>query len=280
MRLLVFSNVYIALAGLLLTRQTYLQLGLAPGWLLPVFVFASTLFIYTLDRISEISGDEDVVEPSSRHRWVRRHGESLAWVAVASVCVSGTIVCSLPIRTWWVLVPLALASLAYSLPLAWGRRGPYRLKDVAGLKIFLIAIVWAGATALLPAIVSLGEVAPWEIAVVTIERALYVFALTIPFDIRDLERDRAADIQTLPMYLGVESARRLAVGTMVLFALVSGWHYGWSWESWTPPIVVSALITGVALVAERREYGELYYVGVLDGMMLLQWACVAVWSMI
>ncbi len=279
MRALVFSNFYIAVAGLLLTHQTYLQLRVPTEWgPLPLFVFSATLAVYNLDRLSGAS-DEDHVAASERHRWIDAHRSTLWGLATLGGLGALALLPMLPSRIWLALIPLGLLSLGYSLPLVWGREGPYRLKDVAGLKIVLIACVWAGATGVLPAIEHLDALDHSAVILVAVERGLYIFALTLPFDLRDLERDREAGIRTIPMYLGARPTRWLAVALMGGWIVLVTWHYGWSTTSWTPPLVASAGLTAATLARGGEDRDELYYVGLLDGMMIVQWMLVAGWSL-
>lgn len=275
MRLLIFSNVFIAVAATLFTRETYYLLGVEPQWSpLLVLVFLATLVVYNLDRLSG-AAEEDAVEATARHRWIEGRQRVLWSVTAAAGLGCVATLPFLPMRVILALVPLAVVSLAYSLPVIWGKSGPYRLKDIAGLKIFLISFVWAGATAFLPAARALES--PWnqQVGWVVLERAIFIFAITLPFDIRDMKRDRASDIKTVPLLIGVGPTRWLAVALMGIFAALALWNYGWGWEGPGPALLVSAVLTAGILTQAGPQRGEFYHVGLLDGMMAVQWLLVA-----
>ena len=145
----------------------------------------------------------------------------------------------------------------------------------------MIAFVWAGATAFLPAVELLEGPFRAEVAWLVAERALFIFSITLPFDIRDMERDRHSSIWTIPLAIGVEQTRRLAYVTLLAFAVCVGLHYGVASAFPTVPLWASAAVTlGFLTRAGRAEHDEMYYVGWLDGMIVLQWALVVGWALI
>ena len=124
-----------------------------------------------------------------------------AWVAFNVACVE---------ELRWeepgrlaVVALVGLASVAYALMPGMGGG----LRKVTWLKIPLIAIVWATATTHHPVL----GIDP----VLWVQRALFIAGLTLPFDIRDLDVDRA-HMTTLPMVMAPERvltwARRLLLG--------------------------------------------------------------------
>lgn len=97
----------------------------------------------------------------------------------------------------------ALLTAAYALPL---HRRLSGLRQVYGLKIFVIGLVWSFVTVLLPLAQAHDFAFPDpEVFAAFFQRLLFVIALTIPFDIRD----RASDPETLgtiPMIFGNRNA--------------------------------------------------------------------------
>ncbi|QDG51962.1 hypothetical protein FIV42_14805 [Persicimonas caeni] len=275
MRLLIFSNIFIALAAVALTHATYYLLGagaaswLPPSWGLLALVFFATLFVYNLDRLVSISR-EDAVAVTERHTWIDAHRSWLWALAAVGGVGSAASFWFVPLDLLWGLVPLGVVTLAYSLPV-WARDGQKRrLKDVPGLKIFLIALVWSSVTVVLPALDAGVEVFETNAVLAFVERMIFIFAITLPFDVRDMNRDAQAGIYTLPMTLGVHKTRWLAVGLMLIFVGLVVAHYGLTVSSATIPMALSGLLTAAALWPSHKVHGELYYVGLLDGTMLLQ----------
>lgn len=297
MRLLIFSNIYISLAAAALAAQSYYLLGArkflhtSPHWWGPsALIFCATLVVYNLDRLVSASR-EDATFITERHRWINARKKWL-WGLVSVGFLAGT--CTLfavPVRVIWALIPLGAIAVAYSLPFlgakfgaapestpeappghqtapkTWPRR---RLKDIPGLKIFLIALVWASVSVILPAIHASIDLGSRDVILTFLARIVFIFAITLPFDIRDMQGDAQAGIRTLPMTLGPQRTRTLALAMMLLFCGIVVFHYGTHLSGPTLPLLLSALITGVALLFCSRPRHELYFVGLLDGTMLLQ----------
>ena len=88
-----------------------------------------------------------------------------------------------------------------------------------GLKIFLVALVWAGATVVLPTLGSSHPVT-WDVWVETAQRFFFVLALLIPFEIRDLKYDDP-ELRTLPQRFGVWWTKMIGVLFVLLFYVLT-----------------------------------------------------------
>jgi hypothetical protein len=108
------------------------------------------------------------------------------------------------------LSPFALATIFYVIPL-WSKGK--NLRNVVSLKLFLIAFSWAGVTVLFPLIheeITFSS----NVWITFFQRFLFIVAVTIPFDIRDLNFD-LPEIRTLPQIIGINNSKY--VGTIALF---------------------------------------------------------------
>src|SRR5690554_6262214 len=284
MRLLIFSNIYISLAAAALAVQAYYLLGAreflwrAPDWWGPaLLIFFATLGVYNLDRLLSAS-HEDAAALSARHRWIHARQPGLWGLVYFSIFAGAATLIFVPMRVLAALVPLGVIALAYSVPLLGKRfsRAPNsektrrRLKDIPGLKIFLIALVWAAVSVLLPALHAGVPLGSEDVALTFLARMVFIFAITLPFDIRDMRGDARAGIRTLPMVLGPARTRLVALALMLVFSALVLIHYGARLDGPTLPLLMSAVFTGAALVFCAKPRHEFYYVGLLDGTLLLQ----------
>ncbi len=275
---ILYSNVFIAFAGAALTAATADQLvgPAASGWRAPAFVFVATLIVYNLDRLVGGAGAEDDVDATHRHEWIGDYQSVLWSIVFASAIVAVGLAWLLPLRAWWVLAPLGLLATGYAVPLYIPGVGVRRLKEVPGLKMALVVIVWAGATVVFPAacvdMLESGET--WLHAGL---RALFIFALTLPFDLRDRQRDRRVGIRTIPHLIGAANTRRLAVVAMVGFGLVSLLSLGWSVDALGWPYLGTATVSTAVLAVADDDRPESYFVGAIDGMILLHAAAIWAW---
>lgn len=271
MNFLLFTNLFIALAAGLMTLQTQVLLGETPRVdALVATVFFGTLAVYNLDRLVG-SRREDRVDSTRRHRWVRRHRRLLVMMMAAAGVGLAVSLPALPMRVVGALLPLAVMCGAYSLPVLRPLPVPFdRLKEIAGLKVFLIAGVWAMATAWLPAVESGALAADGaSVLLVVLRRFVFVAAIALPFDVRDLSRDAAAGIRTIPMVLGTSGTRRLSLAMLLLFAGLSAIRLGMD-SGDQAALLMSVGPTAAALLALSPHRGDLYYSLLLDGTMLVQ----------
>jgi 4-hydroxybenzoate polyprenyltransferase len=153
------------------------------------------------------------------------------------------------------------------LPLLNGRR----LRDLPYLKIFLIAFSWSWITVLGPVVLK-EEPFSWAILLMLIERACFVFAITIPFDIRDLVLDQSAKVDTLPAYWGVSAAKRMAYGALFIcfLAMVANGLIGCYSTSVLIALLLSLGSTAWLIRATHPQRHDYFFTGLLDGTMILQ----------
>jgi len=103
----------------------------------------------------------------------------------------------LRIATWYGLAVLLLFVGLYAIPLLPGAKN---LRSLAGLKVFIVAGVWACLTVVMPVIEAELDF-NWDIGIKTIQRFLIVLVLMVPFEIRDLAYD-PPELRTIPQRYG------------------------------------------------------------------------------
>ena len=191
------------------------------------------------------------------------------WVyAVLGAVGCGVLFFFLKPKTQLFLVIPALLSVAYVLPL-FGRKR--RLRDFHWIKIFLIAIVWGVVTVILPALEDfyLKSLPVW---LMFLERCLFVFAITIPFDIRDLKIDAHTDVKTLPAHFGVRRSKTLAYIALLLVLILVFCSYWLGFYSVAVLVLltISAISSGILIEYSDRAQHDYYFTGLVDGTMLIQ----------
>lgn len=119
-------------------------------------------------------------------------------------------------KTLFAIVILVLLTGLYAIPMLPKSRN---LRSLGGLKIFMVAIVWAGATVCLP-VIEAKVVFSWDVGIETIQRLLLVLVLLVPFEIRDLKYD-SLELKTLPQRLGILRAKYFGISLAILFFLLT-----------------------------------------------------------
>jgi hypothetical protein len=260
---LIRTNLYIALGAGAWTWAAWGMLGVVPdqpAWL-ELCVFGATWSVYCLDRLSPWSAEDAPRSPLDR-------GLLAAGFLFGGLIALGA-ASQLPPRLALICAPLTALTLGYSLPaLRW--RGRWRrLKELPGAKVFMIAASWALVTAGLPALMASAPLA--DACVLIAERALFILAITLPFDVRDMEADRGVGIATVPHALGVAGTRALCLALILVAWLLGVW-----WRGPQPGLALAMGLTGACLAGLRADRPAWYYAGLLDGTILLH-AALGAW---
>jgi 4-hydroxybenzoate polyprenyltransferase len=139
------------------------------------------------------------------------------------------------------------------------------------LKIFLIAIVWAWVTVLLPAVQE-DQLEQWSTWGMSLERSLFIFAITLPFDIRDLKVDERSNVKTIPHFLGVKGSVYLGIISTILALATAFILYQLSIYSllFFIGLSLSYSITALVIFYSQKVRHDYYFSGLTDGLMLIQ----------
>lgn len=244
------------------------------NWLLGL-VFFSTFFIYALHRIIGLSKASDFLK-EGRYAVIQKFKNHILLYAVIAFLASVFCFFKIDRSIQTALILPAIISLGYILPIY---RGKKRLRDFNHIKIFLIAITWGYVTVFLPALISEIEL-NYLVGIMVIERALFVFAFTLPFDIRDLQVDARNAVQTIPAAIGAAKTIRLAMGLLGIAFLMS--VIIWSSGIYTNEVLLAMLLSygsTIFFVSQaNRFHHDYYFTGLLDGTMLIQFILILVSS--
>lgn len=117
----------------------------------------------------------------------------------------------LPFKTLGVFGVIGFLTFLYAVPFVASKN----IRSVAGLKIYVVAVCWALATVISPAI-HYGFLLDTTVVLKMLQILLLVIVLIIPFDIRDLDYDMK-QLKTIPQQLGVLKAKLIGVLLLVIF---------------------------------------------------------------
>lgn len=273
--LFLYGHFWIAAAALAMTIQTHLLLKGEWEWsFLDGFVASGTLTIYALHRLVALHMSANNIKSSrfeimQTYRWHIITYAGLA--AVIAACFYWFLNPQLQLS---LLVPNLIA-LGYVLPLLNGRR----LRDLPYLKIFLIALSWAWITVVAPA-QSIDVAIDSSILIIALERACFIFAITIPFDIRDLAQDKDTQVDTLPGHWGIKRAKKVALAAILIMMILIGVSYGTGQYqlSTTFALWLSALSSALFIWWASPNKHDYYFTGLLDGTMIIQLILVVLFS--
>ena len=206
---------------------------------------------------------------SSRMIWMRNRPRLVQFILLCSAVCSLFVVVSFPLYAFGFLAMMAGISYFYiqKLPGKSGRN----LRDRPFIKIYLIAGVWALTSVLLP--LFLLETFIWNWLWLTLVNFLFILAITIPFDIRDIDLDEE-DKRTIPQLIGVRNAKILAS----IFALGSFGLMVYLYPNMWPPITGTALFTIALILGSTKSRPDQYYSFFVDGLLVLQCGLIALFE--
>lgn len=281
----VFGNFLIAFSAVALTHLSQLSEEITTGDLhLLVFVFFSTLLVYNFNLLEGMKELKSSAFRSSRHNWIVRHEKFIWAFSVLSLIVCLGELTALKKDTLIFLLVPSLFALGYAVPIKISGMKTLRLREIPVIKIFLIAWVWGTFTVGLPLVQQSGlaELLQPKNFLLFFSRAIFIFAITIPFDIRDLEYDSDKHVTTIPSKFGIENSKYFSLALILLFAAISllRLYFSFCNSSEFIALLLSAVVTALLILNINKDRKELFYSGFMDGAMLIQWLLVILFSKI
>lgn len=269
-RFLSYTNVWVSLGAAFFTASTYIQFQTDINWLVCVFVFSACLAAYCFQRV--FRGKVIYQGPkSSRHRWIIKN-RLLLW-ALTAFGMSGTLVLILidvSLNVLGLISVLAVICFIYVLPLFRFRNKWYRLRDVPFIKPLIIALVWVAACVLFPIVVSEIETSMLQLSITVLLKSIFIVAIALPFDIRDVKQDQFYGTLTLPTVLGINNTIKVIHVLVLAASLIS--LLAWQLNIFNVAVMNAYLISffSVAWLAQRidKTKGEFFFSFVIDGSLI------------
>lgn len=269
----IYGALFISLCTVGLCMETNLLLGVPfnSGYFY-LLVFSATLGQYNIHYYIKRDANPD----SDRFFWSIRHRKTHLILNIVGAAGVLTGLFHLESRNLMVLAIVAAITILYSFPFLPFRKKK-RLKDFGLLKILTLSYVWTLITVWFPA-VTLTRITP-DFQLVFFQRFVFMFALCLAFDIRDVVSDAQSGIRTLPVSLGVRHSYLIITGSLVVFVALSILQFSHT-EKFMQlnGMIVSALATYFVIEYARDRNSDMMYLFCIDGMMLLQAVLVALGS--
>ncbi|GGH22789.1 hypothetical protein FAZ19_13735 [Sphingobacterium alkalisoli] len=268
---LVFSNLLIALAAYVQCGLTYLILNKSPNSFVLAIEGTATLLLYNFSIL--LSKPKKPQEsPYLRTRWIFKN-EWLLWTT--SILAFGLLTYALMqvhMYTLLFLAGIGMLSLGYTLPLFKINGVRSGLRQLPGLKLFHIALIWSLSSVGLPVIQlwAEGNQLDWYSAnYLGIAKIIFLLLCTLPFDIRDIRQDSYYHLKTIPNMLGEKKAIRLCYILVLIHSvlvLCSPYDNG---------IVIGLFLTNLIVVLAMRfvifqRIERYHYVYLLDMALIVQ----------
>jgi 4-hydroxybenzoate polyprenyltransferase len=213
---LLHSQIWIATGAVWTTWATYLQTERKPQILLLLLLFFATLLTYNLFIFWY---EKKLNFPF----FVLQKGERVGKISLlSSTCALFGLVFFLSANQFLFLIHLGFLSIFYTLPLPLSPRLSIPpLRKIPYLKIFIVAYVWASSTVIFPTLEESLWIDDPDTLQLFFQRLIWIFALTLPFDLRDADADSKQALPTLARHLG---KRRVSFLIFFLFSILIVWE--------------------------------------------------------
>jgi len=138
------------------------------------------------------------------------------------------------------------------------------LRDIPGIKIYIIAFVWVLISVLLPYLLDENQ-DYGQMSQLFIAEFCFMIAITIPFDVRDIKLDDSSK-KTIPQIIGIKKSIRISILLLIASQII--------WQQLLPSfnlgIWLTTLISVLILFYANTKRNELYFSAIIDGLLLLQ----------
>ena len=213
------ASVWVAVAVTALVGVTYLNMEEVISNHLLWVVFFGTIFGYNfikyfekaqMDSFKNNTSGFGLMEIFKQFKRLTVREKLTFQLSIISALICVVLFFKLEIKTQLaLLIPLVL-TFCYAVSL-----GYKSLRNISGIKIYIVAFVWAFVSVLLPVIESEIELSV-DVWIMLLQRFVFVVALILPFEIRDLSVDDQL-LSTFPQKKGVRNTKFYGILLLMLF---------------------------------------------------------------
>ena len=226
------SSIHVALAVVALTYITFIEFDLESDKNMLYFVFFATVSGYNFVKYFGVA--------KFHHRslagWLKTI-QVFSFFAFLALCYFAL---GLSYVTLICIAILAFITFLYAipiLPMRYFRDKKKNLRQISGLKVYIIAFVWTFATVILPILENNIEI-DTDVIVSSLQRYILVIVLMLPFEIRDLNFD-SLKLATIPQRIGIKNTKIIGVVLLLVFFLL---------EFFKDDLTTSALLSSLGII--------------------------------
>jgi len=272
------TQIFVALCASLLSAETFIIVSQEINWEVLIIVFLATLFIY---NASQINVALIANEKGAKNKLSFEGSSYQLSVCAGSIIILFFMLTGCNRNQVLVFMASAFCSLIYMMPFKINDRRVKGLRNNLVVKNILLSAIWALATVLFPIIGNSGEINGNEIIFMFLRRFFFIYALTLVFDIRDIEKDRLSGMKTIASRLGVPGTRLVATIALMIFCIlvyIDFNLYQPEYQFLANALYGSALFAFLTIVMAGPQRNNNYYSFVVDGAMALQFLLVFIFN--
>lgn len=254
------SSIHVALAVTSLAGVTLLEFEASLQLFVFLFIFFGTIVGYNFVKYTEMA--------NLHHLEKTPYIKAIQFFSAGCFFILIYIAFQLPLSVLTAGIGFGALTILYAYPFYAGKN----LRTLKGTKIYVIALVWAGVTVILPLITQHGLNIP-DVILEFIQRYLFVIALTLPFEIRDLKFDEP-ELYTIPQILGIKKTRMLGAGLLFLVLVLSLFKTTFHKDELAVMALIAAITAGSVFCAKKKQsqnYASFWVEGIPVLWFILLW---------
>lgn len=202
------GSIHVALAICALVKITFVKFDIAESNTFLGFIFFCSIVGYNFVKYSKVA--------KLYHPRLTRSMKGIRLLTAISIVLLLYFVFKIPYSALLYMCPFVVLTILYAVPVFSNAKN---LRSIAGVKIFIISVVWSGITVLIPMIYAKGSL-NFDFMIEIAQRFLFIIVMMLPFEIRDLEYDDKA-LETVPQKIGITQTKVFGSILLVIFLLLT-----------------------------------------------------------
>src|SRR5690606_23775080 len=251
------ANIHVALGVYALVQVTLIEYQLPYDESISLALFFGTIVEYGFIKYASLAKHYLFLK--------QRYLKLIQFFNFTCAIIAMYFVSQLNLKTVIAAAALVLVAFLYVVPAMTTKKN---LRNLKGIKAFVVSLTWSVSTVLLPLLNSDIPITS-EVFVDLVQRFLFVLALMIPFEIRDLRFDEP-NLRTIPQVLGVGGSRSLGMLLLLFFVLFGFLQTTINATSLYVEWAIAFLLL-IALLFTRANQSRYYASFFVEGISIVWW---------
>ena len=207
------SSIHVALSAFALTWVTLIEYDLEYQKNMLYFVFFASITGYNFVKYFGLA--------KFHHRSLANWLKVIQLFSLIAFLLMSYYFLLLKLSSMLYVIALAIITFLYAIPLIprkYVLDEQQKLRDIGGLKVYVIALVWMLTTVILPLIEN-DKSLNTDALITSMQRFCFIIVLMLPFEIRDLNYD-SLKLSTIPQKIGVKRTKICGVLLLMVFMML------------------------------------------------------------
>lgn len=243
------ASIWVAISVTGLTYITYKNFDIYRDDNILLLVLSATIFGYNFVKFFEKKQLSDFDFKIIKKRFFNLKLKQRITLLLSLVFLLLSIICflQLQLKTQLFLALPALLTFFYTNSFK-----KQSLRLIKGIKIYIIGLCWVFVTVSLP-IMEVNMLLSADVLLEMTQRFLFVVAITLPFEIRDLQID-PEKLHTIPQKIGIQKTKFLGIVLLFIFFFLDFFKDEIpEYNMYTMPFVFLASLLAITLAKEKQS---------------------------